>query len=248
MGIALDVLLVIPAYCEEDRLPGFLDELIPMLSPLPTKIGLLIVDDGSPISSQKKLQNYLSRQIKNAPHLLLEPLYLKENLGKGGAIASGWSTDIKAKWLAFVDADGAVPPYEIKRLIQLIKKIPPHTAIFASRIKMLGKKIDRTLLRHLLGRVFATSVGTLINENVYDTQCGFKIIPYASWQKMKHLVQEKSFAFDVELLALLEHMGISVQEEPIDWRDIAGSKVNVLDDGIKMFQAIIRLRQRKKEW
>ena len=46
--------------------------------------------------------------------LLLDALILEKNQGKGGAIYSGWdqADPEKYKWIAFVDADGAISPQE----------------------------------------------------------------------------------------------------------------------------------------
>ena len=48
---------------------------------------------------------------------------------------------------------------------------------------MRGKKLERSLMRHLTGRVFATLVGIMIDSEIYDSQCGFKLIPlrHTAW-------------------------------------------------------------------
>ena len=104
-----------------------------------------------------------------------------------------------------------------------------------SRIKLIGNKVDRSLLRHYLGRVFATIVSHFILKTpVYDTQCGAKIID-AKWCS---LLFEKPFEtkwlFDVELLLRLKNNGNNLQkcvaEIPLfEWKEIGNSKIKVSD-------------------
>jgi dolichyl-phosphate beta-glucosyltransferase len=50
------------------------------------------------------------------------------------------------------------------------------------------------------------------------------------------------WSFDVELLLLASLVGIPVAEVPIDWHEVAGSKINVGWDGIGMARDLLVLR------
>ena len=88
----------------------------------------------------------------------------------------------------------------------------------------------------------------LINPNVYDSQCGLKIISKQAWVKVRPLLTETGFVFDVNLLAALTAKGIYIHETPIDWSDIPGSKVRFLRDALRMVFGILRIRAKKKLW
>jgi glycosyltransferase involved in cell wall biosynthesis len=247
--MATDFLLVIPAYRESNRLPPYLRELVAVLAPAPFQTEILIVDDGSPPDEHGKLLNALTQGSFGSCRVAA-PLLLPTNQGKGRAILHGWRSASEAAWFGFLDADGAIPSYEVLRLLKMALSLdaahPP--CLWASRIRLLGRKIDRTLTRHLLGRIFATLVTKAIGLPTYDTQCGFKLIPHACYQKIGPLLEEPRFCFDIELLLAVDHAGSGVLEIPIDWRDVPGGHVHPVRDGIAMLSRLPAILERAKKW
>jgi glycosyltransferase involved in cell wall biosynthesis len=124
-------------------------------------------------------------------------------------------------------------------------RFPSRVAYFASRIKMLGHRIDRKFKRHLVGRIYATLVSELHNIDVYDSQCGLKAIPRDVWERLLPCLAQRGFAFDVELLAALTDAGVEVREVPIDWHEVPGGKVRLLRDSIRMFKAVLDIRRQR---
>lgn len=244
----MDFILVIPAFEESLRLPKYLDALACELVNQPFKCGIVVVDDGSSRPEREALLQSIRPLMARHP-IIMEPVLLPENQGKGAAIMAGWSEGNQATWLAFVDADGAISPPEVVRLLAIMMaQNNPEKSIFASRIKMLGRTVERSGKRHLSGRLFAFLTGWLIDPRVYDSQCGFKIISAQAFQKIKGLLLEKRFAFDVELMAALLHKNFPIEEIPIDWADIPGSKISLVRDTRKMLFSLIKIRSRKASW
>lgn len=247
--MATDFLLVIPAYRESNRLPPYLRELVAVLAPAPFKTEICVVDDGSSQDEHQKLLHALCLGSFDSCHVA-PPLLLPANQGKGRAILHGWRSAREASWFGFLDADGAIPSYEVLRLLDMARSIgaasPP--CLWASRIRLLGRKIDRTLGRHVLGRMFATLVSKAIDLPVYDTQCGFKLVPHACYQKIAPLLEEPRFCFDIELLLAVRHAGTDVLEIPIDWRDVPGGHVHPIRDGIAMLCRLPAILDRAKKW
>ena len=52
----------------------------------------------------------------------------------------------------------------------------------------------------------------------------------------------RRFAFDVELLAVLNLIKHPILEVPIDWADMPGSKVSMISDTLKMAKAVFEIR------
>jgi hypothetical protein len=106
-------------------------------------------------------------------------------------------------------------------------------------VRLLGRHIERSALRHYLGRVFATGASLTLGLPVYDTQCGAKLL--RAGELARRLVAEPfltRWVFDVELLARLSRL---VRDEPVPieqrvhevpllrWTDVPGSKVRPWD-------------------
>lgn len=240
-------LLVIPAFREGDRLPPFLRELVAELERTGLACEVLVVDDGSGAGEQRRLDECVTSLRFRCPRLLA-PLLLPRNRGKGGAVRAGWEQLTTHEWVGFVDADGAIPVAEVCRLLRLALDSPGLSALFASRVKMLGKSIERSELRHFLGRIFAFLVGVSIWPNVYDSQCGLKLIRSSVYRRIAPWLQEEGFCFDVELLAALLAAGAEIIEVPIDWQHQPGSKLSLLRESYRMFRGVLRIRARARSW
>lgn len=237
--------LVVPCYRESARLPVFLPELCAALDHV-EGARVLVVDDGSgPVeaAAARALVEGLRPR-----HACLRPLLeLPENVGKGGAVYAGWAAHEGETWLGFVDADGSCSAAEVARIAGLAAVASePLPALFASRVKLLGRRVERLLKRHLLGRIFATLVSELLAIPVYDSQCGLKLVPRAAYEAVAARLRVHGFAFDVELLAALIDSGCTVREVPIDWHEVAGGKVRLLRDSWRMAQDVRRIRERRR--
>jgi hypothetical protein len=146
-----------------------------------------------------------------------------------------------------VDADGSIEPTEVVRMIEIaFREGPRRGALFASRVLMLGRKVARDFHRHLIGRVYATIVSNLLDIPVYDSQCGFKLVPGSAWEKIRPRLQVGGFAFDVELLVALLDSGIHVTEVPIDWHETPGGKVHLIRDSYRMYRDVLKVRKLRK--
>lgn len=238
-------LLTIPNYKDSTRIVSFLAGL---KETLPAHYSILVSDDGSGEKEIQKLKRIIQDLQKNprpGGPLILDPLLHSPNTGKGGAVIRGWNQGAEYSLLAFADADGAVSPKEILRAEISMRTVNEDVdALFGSRVKMLGRTIQRTLKRHITGRAFATLVSLVSGLGAYDTQCGLKIIKKEAFKKIEPHLKCVGFAFDVEVCMLLLKVGHTVIEFPIDWGDIAGSKVSLFKDSIKMGLEVFRIRRR----
>lgn len=237
------LVLVVPCYNEAERLPLFLPGLTEALADIDCLIQ--VVDDGSQPAQVKAVEAAVEKSRSRLPNQVASLLALPVNQGKGAAIRAGWRAHGESELLGFVDADGAIAPREVRRFAELAFAAPGQ-AYFASRIKMLGRKVDRKFTRHIIGRVFATLVSLRLKVPVYDTQCGLKILPSAAFPQGVHF-EENGFAFDLELMMVLLDEGFSIEEVPIDWSDVPGSKVHLVRDPIRMYSALQRIAHNRSK-
>jgi glycosyltransferase involved in cell wall biosynthesis len=242
--------LVIPAYRESRRLPALVARWAELaLASREHAVELLVVDDGSPpadVEAERAAVDEAARRFAEAgvPHRARFDA-AGRNRGKGAAVRRGWSlAHPGARWLGFVDADGAVSADETWRLTRSLAADPPVDVLAATRIRMAGRVIERSLVRHLQGRVFATIVEQLYHLGFYDTQCGAKFFRGGSLRPILPLLEEDRWLLDVEVLAILAHGGARMVEQPIDWCDPGGSKVIPLLDPLRMGLRLWTMRRR----
>ena len=241
--------LVIPCYFESSRIGPFLEELC-RLSSREGGVSILVVDDGSGVEEQQRMQSIVDDLRKEYQHLR-SPLMLPANLGKGGAVHAGWKVHDHEEWLGFVDADGASSATETMRLIAMARESKGHErAIFASRTHLLGHRIERHWHRAVIGRAHSIIVSLLLGIPVHDSQCGLKLVPRSAYEHIAPLLQVEDFGFDIELLAALVDSGCAVEEVPIDWHEVRGGKLRLFRDAWKMLGDIVKVRQRRQtqEW
>jgi glycosyltransferase involved in cell wall biosynthesis len=200
-------------------------------------IHLLFVNDGSTDNTLARLQDLCARFPGRAGYLDQQP-----NRGKAEAVRNGMLHVISAaesEYTGFWDADLATPLEQIPDLLACLVENPRLNMVFGARIKLLGRNIERRLMRHYLGRIFATTVSLLLQLPIYDTQCGAKLFRVTS--DLQHVLAEpfhSRWIFDVEIIArfLALHKGDrdtvrnEIYEYPLPvWTDVAGSKIRSFD-------------------
>ena len=159
------------------------------------------------------------------------------NQGKAEAVRTGMleALDAGADFVGYWDADLATPLNAIPKFLGVLEERGGVNVVLGSRVKLLGRSIERHAWRHYLGRVFATLVSEMLHLAVYDTQCGAKL--FRATPELRRVLAEPfgtAWLFDVEILARL--IGVSdrgtaavaryLYELPLDeWRDVPGSKL-----------------------
>lgn len=237
----IEATLVIPCWCESQRLPAFLRELATLIEKSKRLIEIIVVDDGSPSPEPENTARTIDQLRAN--HKLLRPLVTASHRGKGGAIYTGWKTAGKSsRWLAFVDADGAVPAAEVLRGLEaVLDRNNDNCLLAASRYHQdRSRRVRRGWIRQRTGGWFAWWAKRQLKIGADDSQCGFKIIPAAWWKSISSW-QELGYAFDLELLLAARRDQIEVLNFPISWREIGGSNVT-WRDGMQLVKTVKRLR------
>ncbi len=219
--------IVIPCFNEAERLqPG----QVAALAAEPG-IRVLLVDDGSTDATLELL-----RSIAN-DNPDVDVMSMAANRGKAEAVRLGLVHALgpKPDIVGFCDADMATPVEELIRLNRIAGAETELAVVLASRVALLGHRVDRSIVRHYLGRLFATASSIVLRTRVYDTQCGTK---YFRNTTMLHSALAEPFhsrwSFDVELLGRLLQGGrgerailaAEMLEVPLtSWSDVGGSKL-----------------------
>lgn len=228
------VCLVIPCYNEASRLN--IQEFRTFLA---TDSGtrLLFVDDGSRDATHSILE-----QLGQGYEHRTEILRREQNRGKADAVRHGilYALDnYHVQLIGYWDADLATPLDSVASFQRILDERPAIQMVFGSRVKLLGRHVQRRAVRHYLGRIFATVVSVMLRLAIYDTQCGAKL--FRVTQELRSVFSPpfiSKWVFDVEILARYlqlykghtKRLEEAIYEYPLEaWVDVEGSKVRVKD-------------------
>jgi glycosyltransferase involved in cell wall biosynthesis len=212
MAPGSDTLVFVPAWNEEQNLPGVLDELA---REVPGS-DVLVVDDGS-----------TDRTAEVAREHGAEVLSFGENRGLRAGIAAGWDYAHREgyAYCGRVDADGQHPGHELSRLLERVRSGACDVAVGSrfvsgegyepyryrpSPARALGTGLLRRAMAFRLGRPFGDATSGLYAANA--AALPLLAEPYTSG------------APEVESLIRLAEAGLRVDEVPVDMRERASGE------------------------
>ncbi|WP_373523932.1 glycosyltransferase [Aquiflexum sp.] len=222
-----NLFIVIPCYNEEKKL--LTSEIVDFVKQSSAKI--IFVNDGSTDKTLEKLEE-IKEQIPDNIHIISNA----KNIGKGNSVREGVHLalkDVCCEYIGYFDADLSAPLDEASRLSQIAIK-ENKGFIMGSRVALFGYQIKRKPLRHYLGRIVATIISLYLKMQVYDTQCGAKILKREFAARVFKDPFLSRWLFDVEILRRLQmdmgNLDEVVKEVPLNvWIEKGESKLNFLD-------------------
>ncbi|XP_038889980.1 dolichyl-phosphate beta-glucosyltransferase-like [Benincasa hispida] len=233
--------LIVPAFNEEYRLHGALEETINYLQQRAAKdksysYEVIIIDDGSVDGTKGVAFNFVRKySVENVRVILLG-----RNHGKGEAIRKGMLHS-RGELLLMLDADGATKITDLEKLENQIHAVVKKEAsrdpsirisdipiaAFGSRAHLEEKALaTRKWYRNFLMKGFHLVVLLTAGPGIRDTQCGFKMFTRSAGRKLFSNIRLKRWCFDVELVYLCKFFGIPMIEVSVNWSEIPGSKLS----------------------
>lgn len=226
------VVVVVPCYDEEERLDA---EAFRAFALPGHYVDFRFVDDGSRDGTARVLESI------RAARGGVTVQRLERNAGKAEAVRRGVVGALAERpdYVAYWDADLSTPLDELGAFVAVCESRREIDVVLGSRVKLMGRAIERLAWRHYLGRVGATLVSEALDLPVYDTQCGAKL--FRATDLLARVFAEPfvtRWVFDVEILARLltmdpegrAHAAAAIYELPLDrWSFVRGSKVKPAD-------------------
>ena len=231
-------IIIVPCYNEAARLNV---EVFRQFSHQEHSVGFIFVNDGSTDGTLNVLKPLCDSNAENLNYLDVP------HGGKAEAVRQGLIQAFKAHsdYVGFWDADLATPLSPILDFCKILDQNPHLQMVIGARVKLLGREIERQMIRHYLGRLYATAVSMMLRLPIYDTQCGAKIFRVSPeiCVLFEHPFKT-TWTFDVEIIARMRQRKTIQAEEVIyefpltKWSDVRGSKVKPLDFGKAFFELI----------
>ena len=101
---------------------------------------------------------------------------------------------------------------------------------------------QRAWYRTILMHGFHFAVSTLCVRDIRDTQCGFKLFSRQAALLLFPLQHLRRWCFDVELLFLAQRLRLPVREVAVNWEEVPGSKLQLLESSLLMARDLCIIR------
>ncbi|HET6775189.1 MAG TPA: glycosyltransferase [Acidimicrobiales bacterium] len=224
--------VVVPAYDEADRIGRTVQDLRDGLADVAAAGGLeiVVVDDGSTDGTSD------AALAAGASQVVVQP----RNRGKGAAVRVGVLA-ARGRTVAFTDADLAYGPDQVQRVLDAVedgwdvaigdRRHPQaRTLVAPSRLRAVGSRAI-----NLLG--YAVLLGSY-----RDTQGGLKAFRSDVARFVFARTRVDRFAFDIEVLHLVERHQLSLVEVPVEVTNSSRSTVRAARDATGLVIDLFRIR------
>jgi putative flippase GtrA len=224
--------VVIPAFREPDRITPTIDAIRAELDDVAADGGLeiIVVDDGSGDATTDAACAAGADQVITLP----------ANRGKGAAVRAGMLAS-RGRVVAFTDADLAYHPRHLRFLLLAVeagwdvaignRRHPGSVVARASTLRAVGSRMVNRM-----------SAAVLLAAPL-DTQCGLKAFRGDVARSIFRQARIDGFAFDIEVLHLVERRGLSLHDIPVHLDETGGSStVDITRDIVRLSADMARIR------
>lgn len=206
------ILIIIPAYNEEDNILNTYNTIINYNREFDTEFDVIVINDGS---KDKTEQICIENQI---------PLIsLVHNLGIGGAVQTGYKYAYKNNYDIAVqfDGDGQHDIRYVKAITDPIVNDLADFVVGSRFVKGSKSKFKSSASRRMGIKLISFTIKLVTGKKIYDTTSGFRACN-------KELIKEFAFKYPIEYPepitnAELLKKGYRVEEVPVEMKErVAG--------------------------
>ena len=224
--------VVVPAYDEADRIGTTVRTLRDGLAEVDRagELELVVVDDGSTDATAD------AALVAGADQVVVQPA----NRGKGAAVRAGVLA-ARGRTVAFTDADLAYGPEQVLRVLAAVEA-GWDVAIGDRRHPDTRTLVPPSLLRRWGSRAINWLGYAVLLGSFRDTQSGLKGFRSDVARFVFARCRVDGFAFDVEVLHLVERHQLSLVEVPVAVTNSTRSTVHAARDALRQAADLFRIR------
>jgi glycosyltransferase involved in cell wall biosynthesis len=214
--VDLDLTLVVPYYNPGFQLASHLSDLADVLRGHAVRFEIIAVSDGSTDGSDSGIER-LGPEVR--------AVRLPRNMGKGQALRVGFGGG-RGEFIGFIDGDGDIPASTVGPFVACAKQRNPDFVIGSKRHP--DSNVIYPPIRRFYSWGFQLLTKLLFGLNATDTQAGLKLARRDVIVRVLPLLEERGFAFDLELLAVAHRLGFDqIVELPIEIRERFSSSISL---------------------
>ncbi|HWS49356.1 MAG TPA: glycosyltransferase [Candidatus Methanoperedens sp.] len=227
--------VIVPAYKQSKTIRQDIYSIYDTLDQIRYPYELIVVVDGTEVDStykEAKKCHLKNLQVVGYPH----------NHGKGYTLRYGMARS-KGDYVAFIDSGMEIDPNGISMLLEHMEWYQADIIVGSKRHP--ASQVNYPFERKIISFGARIISKYLLNIDVRDTQAGLKIFRRPVLEKVLPRLLVKSYAFDLEILSVANHLGYKkIYEAPIklnyDFQSLThatGIKIvlNCLRDALAVF-------------
>ena len=205
-------LIIIPTYNEIENI----ENIIRKVFSLEESFSILIIDDGSPDGTAKKVKE-LQKEFSNT--LFIEERKGKLGLGTAYILGFKWALKKDYQYIFEMDADFSHDPNDLSRLLKACKENEGDLAIGSRYVK--GVNIVNWPMSRLLMSYFASKyVKAITGMPIHDSTAGFKCYKRKVLEKINlDKIEFVGYAFQIEMKFTSWKYGFNIIEVPVIFTD-----------------------------
>ena len=196
------VSIVMPAYNVGRKILYAISNLEREIKNVTDDYEIIVVDDGSNDNTYDLIMDLRNPRVKIIRNM--------KNMGKGYSVKRGVLAST-GQYVLMADADMEISYKDIEKYIRILK----YFDIIIGSKRHPDSIYIAPISRKILSLCFNMIVRLLTGIKVSDTQTGFKAFRGDAIRKIMNLVLVKRYAFDVEILAVANLLGMKIYEMPV---------------------------------
>lgn len=199
--------IIMPAYNEAGRIVSSISETAKTFDEFGCSWELIVVDDGSSDGTYE-IARECAEKFKGKVIVRKNPY----NLGKGRALKKAIHF-ITGHYTFFLDADLDLHPIQVQTLFDIMK-LDNADVVIGSKFHP-NSVVNYPWHRKIVSLTYYSLVKILFGLPCRDTQTGLKLFKTEVLRNVFPRLLVKAYAFDIELLANIHHMGYKITDAPI---------------------------------
>ena len=202
--------VILPVYHLADSIEANLASVAACLDAGKIPYELVPVDDGSGDGTADAL-----RRAATARPDVVHPVWVEKNAGKGNALRVGFRAS-KGNFILLLDGDLDIAPKMLPKFFDSMKQNGSDIVVGSKRHP--ESNVQYPWHRRVASFVYYSLVHLFIGLPVTDTQTGMKLFRRQPLGEALDRMLVKTYAFDLELLAIACGRGATISEAPVEIR------------------------------